>query len=187
MASDAPSREFRSARHSLVAANGRWLLDGRALGEHRPEPLGLVELRGDLAIAGEAAIWLYGARGELIDRLDSLALPAIPLQAIGERAGTLVVRTRRGVFVTPDALAWQPGSGAGVAWSQPRSLSAAERRHYAEKLLPGIALQRVLLDVHSGRFLGRFGPFAFDGVALALIVLALSGGWVFLAPRLRRH
>jgi hypothetical protein len=73
-----------------------------------------------------------------------------------------------------------------VAWSTPTPLAASDREAYAQRLAPGISLQRVLLDLHSGRFLGRFGPLFFDLVATFLTILALSGAWMFLAPRLRR-
>src|SRR3981189_1264921 len=39
-----PRHAFRSEHHVLIAANGRWLLDGRASGQTLPEPLGLIEL-----------------------------------------------------------------------------------------------------------------------------------------------
>src|SRR6266481_7785435 len=46
-----PRQAFRSARHALVAANGRWLFDGRLSGEKFPQPVGLVELPGMVVVA----------------------------------------------------------------------------------------------------------------------------------------
>jgi hypothetical protein len=52
-------------------------------------------------------------------------------------------------------------------------------------LEPGISVQRLLLDLHSGRFAGRYGPLAVDLLAVFLAVLSLSGAWLFLKPRHR--
>ena len=112
--------------------------------------------------------------------------PGVPLKAIGAGEGELVVQTADGAFSSGDVVSWRPGEPKVVTWSTPTPLAASDREAYARRLAPGIALQRILLDLHSGRFLGRFGPPFFDLVALVLILLALSGAWMFLAPRRRR-
>ena len=39
----------------------------------------------------------------------------------------------------------------------------------------GLTVERLLLDLHSGRILGEAGPLLMDLVAVFLIVLSLSG------------
>jgi hypothetical protein len=182
-----PRQAFRSAHHSLVAANGRWLLDGRITGEMLPSPVGLVELADILVVGAGAALYLYRTDGELLDRLENFALPGLPVQAIGANQGKLVVQTPAGNFTSADVLSWRPGPRQGVAWSRPAELSSDEGKLYAEKLAPGVAMQKLLLDLHSGRIIGRHGPLLFDLVAIVLAALSLSGAWLFLAPRLRRE
>jgi hypothetical protein len=53
--------------------------------------------------------------------------------------------------------------------------------------VPGISLERLLADLHSGRILGREGPLLVDLLGLALAALGLSGTWVFArSPRRNR-
>ncbi len=42
-----------------------------------------------------------------------------------------------------------------------------------------LSAERILLDVHSGRILGRYGPWLMDGAAILLLILAATGliGW----------
>jgi len=181
-----PGQAYRTASHLLVAANGRWLLDGSAVAEKMPYPLGLVEIGDMIVVGGESSLHVYRADGALVDRLDSSALPRVPLKAIGAGEGELVVQTPAGPFTSTDVLSWRAGAPKVVSWSTPTPLSDADREAYAQRLAPGISLQRMLLDLHSGRFLGRLGPLFFDLVAVFLTILALSGAWMFLAPRLRR-
>ena len=184
---ESPRHAFRSGRHDLIAANGRWLLDGQISGERFPAPVGLVELPDMMVVASSASLYIYGKDGALIDRLEKGALPATPVQAIGSGAQRLMLRTASGTFESSDALSWQPAPRDVIAWSAPADLSVAERDRYAKLLEPGVSVQRLLLDLHSGRFAGRYGPLAVDLLAVFLAVLSLSGAWLFLKPRHRRE
>ena len=186
IAPQAPSHAFRSGQHDLVAANGRWLLDGRISGEKFPQPVGLAELPGMVVVASSASLYVYGQDGVLVDRLEKTALPGIPVQAIGSGARQLVLRTAAGIFETTDTLSWHPTPRGAIAWSAPAELSAAERERYAELLEPGVSVQRMLQDLHSGRFAGRYGPLVVDLLAVFLALLSLSGAWLFLKPRHHR-
>jgi hypothetical protein len=182
-----PSHAFRSGRHDLIAANGRWMLDGRVSGEKLPQPVGLVALPDMIVVATSDSLALYGQDGALIDRLERSALPAVPVQAVGTGERLIVLRTAFGTFQSRDALSWQPAQRDGVTWSAPADLSPTERERYAALLEPGISVERILLDLHSGRFAGRYGPLAMDLVALFLGVLSLSGAWLFFKRKHRRE
>jgi uncharacterized iron-regulated membrane protein len=184
---ETPRLAFRSGRHDLVAANGRWVLDGRPSGERLPQPLGLVELPDMVVVASRASLYLYGKDGALIDHLETSALPAAPVQAIGADERQLVLKTASGSFQSRDALSWQSAPRDGIAWSSPADLSAAERERYAKMLEPGISVERLLSDLHSGRFAGRYGPLVVDLLAVFLAVLSLSGAWLFLKRKHRRE
>lgn len=187
VAPESPRHAFRAGNHDLVAANGRWLLDGRISGDKFPQPVGLVELSDMVVVASSASLYIYGKDGSLIDRLDRNALPGAPVQAIGSGAKQLVLRTGGGTFETRDALSWQPAPRDAIAWSAPAELSASERESYAQLLEPGISVQRLLLDLHSGRFAGRYGPLAVDLLGVFLAILSLTGAWLFLKRRHRRE
>jgi hypothetical protein len=187
IAPESPRHAFHAGQHDLIAANGRWLLDGRISGEKFPQPVGLVELPDMVVVASSASLYLYGKDGALIDRLERSALPGIPVQAIGSGGKQLVLRTGAGTFETRDALSWQPAPRDAIAWSAPAELRAAERERYAQLLEPGISVQQLLLDLHSGRFAGRYGPLVVDLLAVFLALLSLSGAWLFLKRRHRRE
>src|SRR6267143_2122128 len=184
--SEPPNQGFRSGRHAVIAANSRWLLDGKISGEKLPQPLGLVELTDIFVVASEAALYVFREDGELVEKLGPGALPGSPVRAIGSSALGIVIRTASGIFASADALSWRPASQRSVRWSVPAELSISERRAYEEALAPGISVQQLLLDLHSGRFAGRYGPLVVDLLALLLAVLSLTGAWLFLVPRMHR-
>ena len=187
IADEAPRQAFRSGEHDLVAANGRWALDSRVSGEKFPQPIGMVELPDMVVVASSMSLYLYAKDGALIELLERSALPAVPVQAIGAGASQLVLRTASGNFESRDALSWQPAPRNAVAWSSAAELSVAERDRYAPMLAPGISVQQILLDLHSGRFAGRYGPLVVDLLAVFLGILSLSGAWLFLKRKHRRE
>ncbi|TMH86755.1 MAG: hypothetical protein E6H42_05600 [Betaproteobacteria bacterium] len=184
--SEPPRRVFRSGHHVLTAANGRWLLDGKISGEKLPQAVGLVELADVFVVASDTALHVYRENGELIEKVGPGALPGAPVRAIGSNARRIVLRTASGVFASADALSWRPASERSVRWSVPAELSISEQQAYEEALAPGISVEQLLLDLHSGRFAGRYGPLAVDLLALLLVTLSLTGAWLFLVPRMHR-
>ena len=182
-----PHQRFRSVHHDLVAANGRWLLDGKTIGEKFPQPVGLIELPDTVVIAADASVFVFRDDGELIDQLGAGALPGVPVSAIGVKANQVVLRTESGMYASADTLTWQFVGLENITWSAPIQLSSTEQHSYEEALLQGVSVQQLLLDIHSGRFAGRYGPFIVDALAIMLAVLSLTGAWFFLVARHRRE
>jgi hypothetical protein len=187
MKTDAPRQAFRTAHHELIAANGRWLIDKRTVGEQSPQPIGLAELPGMYAIASDAMLYVYRDDGQLIDRLERNALPGTPVQALGSGEGKFLLRTASGSYSSADALTWQHTRMERAEWSVPVVLSASEQQTYERVLIPGISAQQLLLDLHSGRFAGRYGPLFVDLLAVMLVAMSATGAWLFLRPRRRRE
>src|SRR5882672_4492453 len=78
--SEAPREAFRSGHHVMVAANGRWLLDGKISGERLPQPVGLIELAVTSVVASEPALYLSRETAELTENLGRGALPGVPVR-----------------------------------------------------------------------------------------------------------
>lgn len=163
----------------LIATRDAWLYRDQPLPEGNGEVLGAVRTPALLAVATARQLVLYTLTGERIDTLTGDALPGLPLAALGQNDATaLVVRTPRGTFASVDGLAWQPHGGAAARWSHPAPPSAAQAKHATRLLVPALPLERLVLDIHSGRFFGRYGPWLVDAVAAILLVLASSGLWI---------
>src|SRR6266581_4674702 len=149
------------------------------------QSLGLDDI---FVVASDAALYVYRENGELIEKLGPGALPGSPVRAIGSSGRAIVLRAASGIFASADALSWRPVPQLSVRWSAPAELSISERRAYGEALAPGVSVEQLLLDLHSGRFAGRHGPLVVDLLALLLAILSVTGAWLFLVPRMRgRH
>jgi hypothetical protein len=177
-------KAYSAGEHWISQWGGQLFLDA--------EPLaGSTGLRGaaegagmTVAATGEGLL-LLAPSGELVERL-----PMPGVQAIGRAEGNLVARTDEGLLRADNQLiGWSPVTGmAGVQWSQesalPERLRLAVERHLKGEGLP---LERVVLDLHSGRILGTAGVLLMDAAALILLFSAASGVWLWLRHRLRRR
>lgn len=181
-----PAQGFAAKGALLVGANGAWLLNNKVIAENVPPPLGAVESAGILYIAARDKLYLYSTDGLLVEKIAGAALPALPLLAIGTAHSRLMLQTASGIYSSTDGLDWKKAFPAGVIWSRPVAIPSHEQARIATLLAPGISAETLLLDIHSGRVLGTWGPLLVDVVALILIGLGISGGIVFIRLH-RRH
>lgn len=175
-----PRTGYRFPDGYFAAQGGVWVMDGRVLERGRPNPVGAVQSGGLRFLATPGGIAVYQPGGQQVDRLDAGVLPATPIQALGLSGGQVVLRTAKGLFASGDGgMDWIPFQG-DVRWSVAAPLPAGARAQLAQLLAPALPLERVVLDLHSGRLFGRYGPYLMDLAALILLILSLSGLWLYL-------
>lgn len=185
--SEAPAQGYLFEQGYFVGNREHWVMDGQMLPAAPEPPVGAVEVGGLRYLATASAVSIYQPDGSLVERLTGSALPAAPVGRIGRKGDVLLLETAQGVFGSEDGVTWQPDTAEGAAWSLPQTLPAEVSAHVAVYFAPRLPLERVLLDVHSGRIFGRYGPLAMDLAALVLAALALSGIWIYLRTLRRRH
>lgn len=174
----------------FIGDHQRWLMDGKVLPADPEGVVGAVETGGMRYVATHNAIYIFQPAGALVEKLSGSALPDGGLENLGVKGELLAVKTPDGVFLTEDALEWsasapEPAGDSAVppmsvVWAAMQPLSGSQRAEAATALAPGLPLERVVLDIHSGRILGQYGPWVMDLAALILVVLSFSGVWIYL-------
>jgi hypothetical protein len=187
----APDTLLSFAAHDrYVTLMGEHLyLDHREVdGEYR-RLVGAVYLDDLFAAAVSDSILLLTARGDIVERLSSEDGVPAGIRNIGvDGEGRLVTRSSHEYYqADSDFLKWRrwEQDPESVRWARPATLDTRLARslqqHYRGEVLP---MERVILDVHSGRIFGSAGPWVFDIAALLLILLSLTGTFIWLR---RRH
>ena len=177
--SELPRNAWNTQQHWLVSSNDQLLLDGHRLPQTLEQPLGLVQAGRWLFIANGQHLLMYTADGQPVD---NIALPIADnhrLLRIGSNGQQLIIVGDGHAQTSTDGTSWTPYSGTAL-WSQPQPLTAAQTDQIQPLLVPTISWERLLLDLHSGRALGHYGPYFIDSVGLALLLLACSGLWMTL-------
>lgn len=178
----APPSAFAAGAHHVALAGGRVYFDGRALRERTGELPGAVALPDGIAIALPDRLLLLTPDGEPVETLRAAEGVPAGIRRIGVApGGRVVVEAAAGRF-TPDldTLNWESAGGIEVIWADPVPLPAAIAGAInADLRAHTLTLERVLLDLHSGRIATRLGTWFMDLVALVLMTLVLSGLWIW--------
>lgn len=148
--------------------------------------VGAVAVRDMLIAAADGRLLLTGREAGLLAELTALdGLPA-GLRRLGLDGGGRPVIAADGGHYRPDAdfTRWErlpDESRQDIAWAQPDALAPQQRMALEQAFRAGILpWERVLLDVHSGRFFGPYGVWIMDGAALLVLFLAGSGVLIWL-------
>lgn len=151
--------------------------DDRALGQCDDGIIGVADLSEQLVIGCGEDLLVLTPEGEILELLSPGHGVPGDLVAVAAVDGTLVLKSGASV-VTFDLTSLQSEPFEG------EMILAATATLPSDLLLrQSVSWEQFLIDVHSGRFLGRGGVWLADFVAVFLGLLAISGVVMFLLPR----
>lgn len=149
--------------------------------------LGAVVSDGLVVLAGRNAVTLLTPACELVEQLDeTLGVPQA-INAIGNGPNqSVIVDTASGRYLaSKDFDRWLLTRKTPGSWSRHSAPATAQlerlKAAYRGNDLP---LERVVLDLHSGRILGAFGVWIMDAAAILCLLLGASGVWLWARRRL---
>lgn len=172
-------QSYSAAGHWLSVAGSQLYLDGLYVAPVTGA-VGAVFSGEMFLFAAEKEVLLIDGLGRLIERQDWNPPGGHTADAIGLLDNKEVVISSGGVLWLADAgfLNWHPPADplAEPQWSQtgdtPEDMLGAIKQHYRGT---GLSVERVLIDLHSGRILGDAGILLYDLLAMLVGFLALSG------------
>lgn len=175
----ATPRHYSAAGVVISQAQAQLFINGKALWQS-PKPLigaAATDLLISLAFSDELVLFTH--EGELLERITDLPEGISSISAIGNSdTGQIAVRgEERNVIADNEMIEWQPASEkTAIRWSQPLSEATPyDAAIGAANLHHDLTYERLLLDLHSGRLFGQWGPYVMDGAALAMVLLAITG------------
>ena len=175
-----PQASFGVAGHRVSLIGERLYYDDGELTSGVSELVGAVSTPSFIAIATPSDVLLVMPDGALVERIDAESSLPNEISGIGVSGARLVLRSGGELLETDEyLLAFTPCFEldlADVQWSIPSAIPrdqlAVLRQLYRGR---GISLERVLLDLHSGKFLTRAGSILLDVVGVLLIALSFLG------------
>lgn len=149
---------------------------------HEQRPLlGGVVLDDLMVLATDDALILFSHEGEFIERMSTAAGVPPMIQNIGLFHGDPVIQTRDGMWRSDFLLAqWERVSLDGIGWSVPQPMPDSVEIELAEYFHgKGITVERFILDIHNGHIVDRFGVWILDIFAVLIILISLTGLWMW--------
>jgi len=172
------SMSFVDSGHRATQLGERLFLDGQDIGQSDSSLTGIAALGSLVVIGGEQRVYLLTAKGEFVEAIDPGSEPNGRIERVG-RSGNRAVLQISGKQYRSDAdiaefEEWHDDTpGYWSVASAPDALETALLETAWRGR--GVTVERLLLDLHSGRIFGGAGTLFMDLVAAFLIVLSLSG------------
>lgn len=172
-------RSFIADGHWVSFAGSGLYLDGNFVST-LSNGVGVL-FNGDMLIAaGSDELLLFDREGALIERMPWAQRDSGKIDSIGLlENGIVAVGAGKDLWLADaQLLQWRPADhtdGSPLSSEPtpaPDEVQQAILRHYRGD---GLNLERLLLDLHSGRFFGPVGVLIYDLLALAVGFLAVSG------------
>lgn len=157
--------------------NGQLYLNDQMIGQCRGQLISAVLYQKQYWLACDQELMVFSLQAELLDKITALYGLPTPVKAMGLCESALCLSTEQRVFELDTkqiAFTPRPSKQLQIVVSDvlPEDI---EQRLVNQYLGQGLSLERVILDLHSGRLFGKTGVWVFDIAALLLLFLALSG------------
>ena len=180
---------YRVGTAWITWLDGRLFLNAVPVADLAGQGIGAVSAGEIIVATATDQIFLITDVEVLIEKLPGHILPG-RIAGVGKAEdGAVVIDTDKGLFAADEHfLEWRTVDMKAV-WSQPERLPAEINQNILQTFRgEGISLDRILLDIHTGRLFGAWAPYVFDVAALALLFLVVSGVVnAFQAPNRRNH
>lgn len=171
----------------LVVTDNLVWLDEALLFESASYIVGAVELtmssESVVAVVSREQLSIFSQNGELIDQLGEESGFPINANAVTLINDMVVIKSTLGILqYHSDNFSWQAALPVeGSEWQS--SNKASQQETFQAKLnyrAQYLTLERIIVDAHSGRIFGFLGVLVMDIVAVLLILLSLSGVYIWL-------
>jgi len=148
---------------------------------------GAVKTDQFIVLAFDTELLLLTHNGELVERMPT-GHSFSNIQRIGVKYNRPVIETSEPLYYMADEhiLDWDVIINEDITWAEKTTLDDTKMAVLLESFRGrGLTLERVLLDLHSGRILGEYGTYVMDTAAVALLWLSCSGLWVWWRRRMK--
>lgn len=181
-------QSFSTTQHWLSQINQQIFFDQAPLIKSEEKLLGAIEVDNFIVAGLSESLLLLSLDGEIIEQSPMPSLMAIGL---GTNQSILIKSAQGTMFSNDGLLSWSAVKAVNhptIYWSKttplPELLAQSLKNRFRSSILP---LERVILDLHSGRFFGTIGVIIVDISGVFLIVLSFSGCAIWLKHTLRHY
>lgn len=156
-----------------------WLLEAYGMSEHEPYA-GMVRFEPLVVVGDGEQVHVLLSSGELVESIDVGGILPGNIERMGQVNERVVLQSGAALYRSDAEVTvfepWEDGKPESVSWSvdvdpDTPGLGALQTAWRGR----GPTVERVLLDLHSGRIFSLAGTVLMDVVALGLVLLSLSG------------
>lgn len=179
---------FRQQNTSVSQWHQQLFYNGHNIYSHSEKLVGFAQLGDIIAIALQHRILLIDEEGEIVELMANVTQSEI-LQ-IGLSNQAIALKDSQQFYLSDRQLSrWQASAETPTHWASPSTLSEKEKDLLKKAFRgQGLTLERVILDLHSGRlFHPQWGVLIMDASAVIMMLLGASGFWIWWSRKLKQR
>ena len=163
-------------------------IDGQPVAACAPPLLNAARTDSFLIALCKDELVILSFYGELVEKINTLSGLPEHTTNLKYLNNTLFIQSHNKIMsLDPDTLEIKPSQLTIESWPLPSSLPSTIVEELKQgSQLPGISLETVILDLHSGRFFGAAGVLFVDFMGLLTVFLAMTGFYTWFARRRRK-
>ncbi|VAW58027.1 hypothetical protein MNBD_GAMMA11-2473 [hydrothermal vent metagenome] len=179
-----PPISYRTKQHVISQWDHQIYFDNRKLLNDSQQLRGVINTADIIIAVLSQDVLLLSPEGQLIDRyaMDHTLEKQTEIEHIGLFQNQVIIKMMDQSLwqADEDIINWQVTGLKHIEWAAPVQLSSAlEEQLLKQYRGEGLPLERIVLDIHSGRIFGIIGVYLMDIAALIMIFLSLSGLWMW--------
>ncbi len=162
--------------HEVTEWDGLIFIDGKSV-DLNGRLQGVAKSGEGLVVVTDSQVIRLDATGRVIELLDEVSLPALPLTGVHAGEGALHLKNAAGWHRVLDG--WLDFEKTESTFESQVLAPLADQARIEQLRVVwsdgGLPVSRVLLDLHAGHFLGSFSKYFYDLVAVATVWLCVTG------------
>ncbi len=175
-----PSASFEDAGYRATLVGEHLYLGDNYMDRQLQGLTGIVVMEPLILIGGVRSAQLRTTGGDLVEILDLGGVLAGTIERVGRKDNRAVLQSGERLYISDADIAvfspWDGEDKAAVFWSEASAPEAQELARLETAWRGrGLTVERVLLDLHSGRLFALSGKVLLDFVGIGMILLSVSG------------
>jgi len=188
----APDASYADGGHRATLLGQRLYYDTSEVTQDFGTLTGMAVIGPLVLVASTDSALVLTLAGETVESIDLASVLPGPVERVGRLGDRAVLQSAGALYRSDTDIAefdaWPEAANEDIDWAQPTAPSQEDlesiRRSYLGR---GLTVERVLADLHSGRIIARAGPLLLDVFGAGLIVLSLTGLYMWFKPWNRRN
>ncbi|ORU89618.1 MAG: hypothetical protein A6F71_01265 [Cycloclasticus sp. symbiont of Poecilosclerida sp. M] len=179
-------KSFSADTYAVSQVDDLLIIDQHIVAPIERPLIGAVTFHDFILVALKGQLLLVDSDYNVVEKIGRNDGVPILLNRVGKTdSGQLLFETPSNILsVDENFIQWSPLDIDFSKWSAAQALSKNQQSELNQLYKSHvIQLETLVLDLHSGRFFGRYGELFFDFIALLLIFLAGTGIWIWLRQR----
>ena len=181
-----PITTYQLGNQTVSHAGHNLYLSGKPFVEAIETLHGAILHDNEIIIATDNSLIVTDLSGNIIDEITTLdGLVESPLGISNSVDQSAIIRGSTRYWENKsDLYNWHEYNGPHPVWvASSITLPALRNVIESHDMSRQISLERFLLDAHSGRVFGKYGIYIIDVAAILLLILSLTGIWLWVVRR----